>query len=76
MVVKKKRGRPAGSKNKPQALEKQIKNWPAEPRMPKSDCVAIVNAKNSLIAELNHQITGYKAVISYLEYQLGLKKSQ
>ena len=70
------RGRPLGSKNKPQALEKQIKDWPAEPRMPKVDCWAMVNQKNDQIANLNHQITGYKAVISYLEYQLGLKKSQ
>ena len=28
------------------------------------------------IANLNHQIIGYKAVISYLENQLGLKASQ
>ena len=70
------RGRPKGSKNKPKGLEKQIAHWKAEPRMPKIDCVAIVNEKNDQIANLNHQITGYKAVISYLEYQLGLKKSQ
>lgn len=28
------------------------------------------------IANLNHQIVGYKAVVSYLEHHLGLKGSQ
>jgi hypothetical protein len=35
-----------------------------------------IDVKDIQIAELNHQITGYKAVISYLEHQLGLGKSQ
>tara|TARA_R110002126_G_scaffold133309_3_gene277380 strand:- start:21661 stop:21876 length:216 start_codon:yes stop_codon:yes gene_type:complete len=34
------------------------------------------DSKDVQIAELNHQIIGYKAVISYLEHQLGLGKSQ
>ena len=34
------------------------------------------DGKDVQIAELNHQIVGYKAVISYLEHQLGLGKSQ
>jgi hypothetical protein len=35
-----------------------------------------IDIKEIQIAELNHQIVGYKAVISYLEHQLGLGKSQ
>ena len=34
-----------------------------------------IDLKDIQIAELNHQIVGYKAVISYLEHQLGLEKS-
>lgn len=36
----------------------------------------VSDSKDVQIAELNHQIVGYKAVISYLEHQLGLGKSQ
>jgi hypothetical protein len=36
----------------------------------------IIDGKDLEIMELKHQIVGYKAVISYLEHQLGLGKSQ
>lgn len=36
----------------------------------------IIDGKDVEILELKHQIVGYKAVISYLEHQLGLGKSQ
>jgi hypothetical protein len=36
----------------------------------------IIDGKDLEILELKHQINGYKAVISYLEHQLGLGKSQ
>ena len=35
-----------------------------------------INSKDLEIMELKHQIVGYKAVLSYLEHQLGLGKSQ
>lgn len=35
-----------------------------------------IDGKDVEIMELKHQIIGYKAVISYLEHQLGLNKSQ
>jgi hypothetical protein len=35
-----------------------------------------IDEKELEILELKHQIVGYKAVISYLEHQLGLGKSQ
>lgn len=36
----------------------------------------IIDSKDVEILELKHQVIGYKAVISYLEHQLGLSKSQ
>jgi hypothetical protein len=36
----------------------------------------VIDGKDLEIMELKHQIVGYKAVISYLEHQLGLGKSQ
>ena len=35
-----------------------------------------IDGKDLEILELKHQIIGYKAVISYLEHQIGLKNSQ
>ena len=34
------------------------------------------DARSDIIADLRHQIVGFRAVISYLENQLGLKNSQ
>lgn len=36
----------------------------------------IIDDKDVQILNLKHEIVGYKAVISYLEHQLGLGKSQ
>jgi hypothetical protein len=36
----------------------------------------VIDARDLQIKELQHQILGYKAVISYLEHQLGLGNSQ
>ena len=36
----------------------------------------IIDSKDVEILELKHQVIGYNAVISYLEHQLGLSKSQ
>jgi flagellar hook-associated protein FlgK len=36
----------------------------------------IIDSKDLEIMELKHQIIGYKAVVSYLEHQLGLGKTQ
>lgn len=35
-----------------------------------------IDGKDVEILELKNQINGYKAVISYLEFQMGLKNSQ
>lgn len=35
-----------------------------------------IDGKDRQIRELQHQVVGYKAVISYLEHQLGLGNSQ
>lgn len=45
-------------------------------RQPVSRLEDVVESKDIEILELKHQIVGYKAVISYLEHQLGLGKSQ
>lgn len=57
-------------------------NAEAEARSIRQDRVAITSLQDTIdgkdleIMELKHQIIGYKAVISYLEHQLGLGKSQ
>jgi hypothetical protein len=45
-------------------------------RKGKANLEDIIDGKDLEIMELKHQIIGYKAVISYLEHQLGLEKSQ
>ncbi len=45
-------------------------------RKSKSALEDIIDDKDVEILNLKHQIVGYKAVISYLENQLGLGKSQ
>jgi hypothetical protein len=57
-------------------------NAEAEARSIRQDRIAITSLQDTIdgkdleIMELKHQIIGYKAVISYLEHQLGLGKSQ
>lgn len=57
-------------------------NAEAEARSIREDRIALtslhdtIDSKDIEIMELKHQIVGYKAVISYLEHQLGLGKSQ
>ena len=57
-------------------------NAEAEARAIREDRLAITSLQDTIdckdleIMELKHQIVGYKAVISYLEHQLGLGKSQ
>jgi hypothetical protein len=57
-------------------------NAEAEARAIREDRVALTSLQDTIdgkdleIMELKHQIVGYKAVISYLEHQLGLGKSQ
>ena len=66
----KRRGRPPGVKNK---------TAPKEVMVPSAAIKAQVDFRTehleTIIADLRHQIIGFQAVISYLENQLGLKKS-
>ena len=70
------RGRPPGVKNK---TKRQVKTpldkLKAEYLSYQQDTNTVVNALNLRVKELKHEIIGYQAVISYLENQLGLKKS-
>jgi hypothetical protein len=85
--VAKKRGRPLGSKNKRKVAEKvaskskafkqvdkNLRSMPNIPPIPvrilKDE---IVKDQEIKILNLEHQIIGYKAVISYLEHMLGQK---
>ena len=56
-IAPKKRGRPAGVKNKPKALEKQIAHWDAEPRTPVVDYKALAEKLQNALAK------------SYVDYQ-------
>ena len=72
----KKRGRPPGVKNKRTVRRKVV----AKKAMVSQDAIkAQVDFRTqhleTIIADLRHQIIGFQAVISYLENQLGLKKS-
>jgi hypothetical protein len=83
----KKRGRPLGSKNKRKVakkvgskskafkqVDKNLRSMPNIPPIPvrilKDE---IVKDQEIKILNLEHQIIGYKAVISYLEHMLGQK---
>ena len=70
------RGRPPGVKNK---TKRQVKTpldkLKSEYLSYQRDSNTVVNALNLRVKELEHEIIGYQAVISYLENQLGLKRS-
>ena len=85
--VAKKRGRPVGSKNKakPAAKVKTFKQSDAD--MQRLKMVGEIVQKNlelikdntelvNHINKLEHQIIGFRAVISYLENQAGLRNTQ
>jgi hypothetical protein len=85
--VTKKRGRPVGSKNKtkPAAKVKTFKQSDAD--MQRLKMVGEIVQKNlelikdntelvNHINKLEHQIIGFRAVISYLENQAGLRNTQ
>ena len=75
-MIKRKVGRPKGSKNKTSkttVLTREAKQKVVSNILDLHGDVARLNTK---VANLEHQIIGYKALISYLEFQLGLKGSQ
>jgi predicted transcriptional regulator len=80
--LSKKRGRPVGSKNKtkPEATKafKQSATEAAVHRLMDAN-LSLIKDNNQLIKvidNLEHQIVGFRAVISYLENRLGLASSQ
>jgi len=64
----------AGRVAQAQRIAKSVKELMSRPTYESLEDT--IDGKDLEIAELKHQITGYKAVISYLEHQLGLGKSQ
>ena len=83
-MLKKKVGRPKGSKNKmtkdqfEKAIKPSIEKLKVVQQMKQETLRLnhVIDRLNEDISNLNHQIIGYKALISYLEFQLGLKGSQ
>jgi hypothetical protein len=76
----KKRGRPPGTKNKRPYKRTVKRKVVAKKAVVSQDAIqAQVDLRTqhleTIIADLRHQIIGFQAVISYLENQLGLKKS-
>ena len=74
----KKRGRPLGSKNKRKVAKKVGSKDNAFKQADVKKFIKdlndnVVTEQETIILNLEHQIIGYKAVISYLEYRLGTK---
>lgn len=79
MITKKKVGRPKGSKNRKIPSKATAVERAAEIFYTNNEIIRLNHTIDNLrdqIANLQHQAIGYKAVISYLENQLGLKGSQ
>ena len=81
--VAKKRGRPVGSKNKtkPAAKVKTFKQSATDAAVHRlmDANLSLINDNNQLLKAINnleHQIIGFRAVISYLENQAGLRNTQ
>jgi hypothetical protein len=62
-IAPKKRGRPAGVKNKPKALEKQIAHWDAEPRTPVVDYKALAEKLQNALAKSYVEVQGLEKEI-------------
>jgi predicted transcriptional regulator len=84
--LSKKRGRPVGSKNKvvvkkPAAASKPFKQSATEAAVHRlmDAKLSLIKDNNQLLKVINnleHQIIGFRAVISYLESQAGLRNTQ
>lgn len=77
-MTKRKVGRPKGSKNRTISqktkVERAVQIFQVNNEVIRLNHV--IDSLRSEIANLKHQAIGYKAVVSYLENQLGLKGSQ
>jgi hypothetical protein len=85
--LSKKRGRPVGSKNKPKPAAKVKTFKQSDANIQRLKMVGEIVQKNlelikdntelvNHINKLEHQIIGFRAVISYLENQAGLRNTQ
>ena len=81
-MQKRKPGRPKGTKTKTASIKANFKEAIQKASQEIKIANNIINLNNTIdhlqadLANLRHQVIGYKAVISYLENQLGLKASQ
>lgn len=72
----KKRGRPAKKVIRISKTEANLAKRLKVPVVAYAKELAGIDTRSDIIADLRHQIVGFRAVISYLENQLGLKNSQ
>lgn len=72
----KKRGRPAKKVIRISKTEANLAKRLKIPVVAYAKELAGIDTRSDIIADLRHQIVGFRAVISYLENQLGLKNSQ
>ena len=69
--VKRGRGRPPGSKNKPKTSAAKVKAWEKNNMIEENNAVWDELQKVSAqVADLKHKEIGYRAVISYLQARL------
>lgn len=70
------RGRPLGSKNKPKPLEKQIKNWDAEPRTPAVDFKALAQKLQNALAKSYVEVQELEKANNIQATHLSLKQKR
>ena len=64
-LLTRKRGRPAGVKNKPKALEKKIAHWDAEPRTPPVDFKELAQKLQNALAASYVQVQSLEKDIEW-----------
>jgi len=72
----KKRGRPAGAKNKPKSLEKKIAGWEAEPRTPSVDYKELVQKLQNALAAAYVEIQSLEKDVKWLSKKDDVREAQ
>ena len=75
-LLTRKRGRPAGVKNKPKALEKQIAHWDAEPRTPPVDFKELAQKLQNALAKSYVDVDELKKKVEKANMWLNIKQTR
>ena len=75
-MTMKKRGRPAGVKNKSKPLEKQIAHWKAEPRTPVVDFKELAQKLQNALAKSYVDIDELKKKVEKANMWLNIKQTR